>query len=814
MGSISSKTENNMDNLKLANKPAITNTIMDAAKSVAKTASANAAINTAFKRQDKQDKPSINSSNTNPKSSEYTSEYGTVQFISFWSTIYSRLAYFDDHQFLLYYTSIFGPIIPVSIMTQINEQVKKSPNGICNIDNDAEMLGLKEGQDYQYTTSNGTTQDLKVYKDIDGKLHVGFLPFAQEINRAIGEERASDGTDNCQFEFKYAVPNEQLVFASIATSNYGEIYVVGDKRMPNIVNVVFRGTYSSKSASSYTSPLSILPAFIGWASNTPEKYLFGIFKLISDIVHTLSETIIYVGNQINPTAGQGEMNILTTGHSLGGGLSTIFAYLWVAHITLQPEFIKNSAGKFNSNIACISIGSPRVMDKELSALFCCLTSNNKLNHKCASNSTIQHTISNEKITGRILYYRVTSYNDPVPALPNHSTFVHPCSSSEKSSSAETNELNADLRKQVTTDCFVQISNSVSNRCRMKSGANGLANYKSKLAITPNYKLQLACVNTKEGRKKNKLGITESPKLANLMGYHTMYLGIIFINALSLSSFMSSMVTEKEIKRNNKDTVCRLTIYPTYNHDYSKAGVIFFNLANTRGEIVQIDNVDTMLENDATANATANATAPSIAPAKKVSTFNKLKILLSSNKPMPIAEDKLVGNFTFTDMIEHCSDYDILTKPTSTEYQALYQFKIKGREASFVGNDASMNVNAATNSNAPTNTNAPTNRPTNSNAPTNTNAPTNRPTNSNTNAPTNSNTNAPTNIPTNRPTNSNTNAPAKDGLLMEETKTNSEPLKEATIGGNKRKTLKSKRYKAKSKKYRSKSKRITAKMRSR
>ena len=46
---------------------------------------------------------------------------------------------------------------------------------------------------------------------------------------------------------------------SISTSNYGGYYILVDSRMPDSIFVVFRGTYSAKSAGSYTKPSSLIP---------------------------------------------------------------------------------------------------------------------------------------------------------------------------------------------------------------------------------------------------------------------------------------------------------------------------------------------------------------------------------------------------------------------------------------------------------------------------------------------------------------------------------------------------------------------------
>ena len=47
-------------------------------------------------------------------------KYGNQHFISFLSSIFARLAYFDDNQFLKKYNAIMGQVVHPNIMTAIN----------------------------------------------------------------------------------------------------------------------------------------------------------------------------------------------------------------------------------------------------------------------------------------------------------------------------------------------------------------------------------------------------------------------------------------------------------------------------------------------------------------------------------------------------------------------------------------------------------------------------------------------------------------------------------------------------------------------
>ena len=161
--------------------------------------------------------------------------------------------------------------------------------------------------------------------------------------------------------------------------------------MPNVVIVSFRGTYSAKAAGSYVKPSSINPTLsniinllttpLGKKGKTDkflkEYCLFGINKLLMDVIHNIMNSITYVASKIkeeNPDNNQtNKTRIITTGHSLGGGLASLFAYYYATRICKVDDFKKN----FNKDIVCLSLGSPRVFGKETSQLFCWLTKNNE-----------------------------------------------------------------------------------------------------------------------------------------------------------------------------------------------------------------------------------------------------------------------------------------------------------------------------------------------------------------------------------------------------------------------------------------------------
>jgi len=614
---------------------------------------------------------------------DFTENYGTINMISFLCAIWSRLAYMNDHQYLGHYEKIFGPIIPDELMQMINVQI--TTKGIQGILNDAEMFGLTGLQE---------KWGLKTFpsKAEFGGTGLQFLPWAQRVNQTNGEERLSPTVPNCDVEVSLTNPDDNLVFVSIATSNYGEIYVTGDKRMPNLVVVTFRGTYSAKSAGAYTKFSSMTPI---WSASlnelakelngkNHETFIFGIYKILMEISHVLMDSINYVAQKINPTGEPGTTQLLTTGHSLGNALSTIFAYVYVAHISSLPNH-KQLYPQLNENIACIGLGGPRVFGAELANIFCCLTTTPQGR---AYDSAFCEVILNglkehqgregadqNDVVGRITYLRITSYNDPVPALPSNkvSKFVHPCS--------DTVVTGIFRREDTNEDCLVQIANSFSSRCR------GI-----RLAMTYDYKLPLNCVDSKEKRLSSQ---SKSPVLVpNVMGYHTQYLGVSFIGGLSLTQvvgFEISRVEKSVGTAKSGDTVCRLIFYPAISNDIKTASVAFYDLVPKRshglGEKDQELEKAEELEPDAeTLGAINEADKPKQKITSTTSSSNTTLALLKNislkETKVRVPEDYLDTEGVFERLLASSKTYDILQKSPPLKYEELIDDAPVGKDVSF------------------------------------------------------------------------------------------------------------------------------------
>ena len=598
--------------------------------------------------------------NNNP-SKGFTDDYGAVNMISFLSSVWSRLAYMNDHDYLGHYSQIFGPIIPNEMLTEMNA------NANNNIFNDTETFNLN-GEFEKYglkTYMRGSDDNVNQF----GNVGLQFAPWAQKINQINGEERFGETESmfklfskqmsselkskltNCNANLEQIQPDNNIVFVSIATSNYRNIYITGDKRMPNIVLVTFRGTYSLKSARSYLRPNSIHPVLsnmidllttdVNNNSNNKkeleEAFLFGIDKLLMDVIHDIIQAIKYVSEKIKNgvTTSQEQTRIITTGHSLGGGLCTLFAYYCCTR-----RIFEDDDKLFNKDIVCLSLGSPRVFGKDTSRLFCWLTKNNEDNQDLITQEAniygldIKEVLKN--IQSRILYLRITSYYDPVPGLPSKAItpFYHPCS--------KTNYLSEEARKNITVDCLVQVSNGSSTRCIPKqSTTNGLS-------MTNDYNLPLNCVNIKERKKTGSatIGLTGLSGILIRLPYHCHYLGINYIRGVSLTNVISEI---NRYPNFNGDTVCRICVYPEVNDNVLFGSVVFYNLNKNRSINVD-DTIEATIDTDKADNSNGNKSGD---------------VELTSFKPQD------GGNYTYSeDVFDNQDFFNDLIKNKSNPYQLL------------------------------------------------------------------------------------------------------------------------------------------------
>ena len=460
--------------------------------------------------------------------------FGDIPFIVFYDTVLSRLAYSTSNSFLQSYIEIFGPIIPVSLMNNINNA------SITNIFNPDTYKISGDIPSYSYNS----------------KKYVDFTSMAEKVNAVTNKfYQAQPGSVQKGGVNEIKGSNYSVAYISISTSNYGGYYILVDTRMPNSIFVVFRGTYSAKSAGSYSKPTSIVPYAIA-KDLTPEQLktklakdqgkmygvLTGVNKILDDVYHTIIQSMMYLANTYLKPTTPNSIKVFTTGHSLGGGLCTLFANDWFETAQIPPY---NAApfNVFSKRICCVSIASPRVMSPGLSNNFCEKTQ--------------------EKY---IMYRRITNRGDPVPAMPQKSYtgmsegFQHPCSAKKFSSTQ---------RNVISLDCGSAMQ--------------------ARPTPMPVYTKSLDCRNTKTSMFQ---GNVSGNPLA-----HTMYLYINFVTAVPVSEFISSslpsMVKKRptEIQRTPKGaTVTRIilgSVEERNNESNIEFKSAFFNLNDLRPKDKQV-----------------------------------------------------------------------------------------------------------------------------------------------------------------------------------------------------------------------------------
>ena len=446
--------------------------------------------------------------NTINNMSRKPDKYGDLHFISFLGSVLARLAYLDDNKFLNSYNSIMGPIIHPQILQGIN---KVGSGNLSELLDDQKIFGLNKGpndifKNYEY--------------QFNGKNYIDFigLNMPQNVNIINGDLQ---GNKTVPVPGQ-PTPSESVKYISIGWSNYGEIYVVADKRMPNTLFLLFRGTYSAKTAALYSKPTSIVPLTVcNDSTGKPEQFLYGIIKPTSEMIHTIIESMRYLATDFLGATQMNSVKIFTTGHSLGGAMCTDFTYLWMGIKKTAPY----NAAPYNvlaDNIICISLGSPRCLSSSVAQKFCNFVKQKK-----------------------ILFLRITTRGDPVPALPPKTGFQHPCSDDDN------------MRKVISEDCNETLI--------MRPAPN------------VNYAGNLDCQNYKT-----------RAYIPNVLS-HTIYLDILYTKAVDVGKFLKGIGIAQEVLRGpGGSTICRLIMGQTANYK-----VIFFDVNKAR-EVA--NNLDVQIDN--------------------------------------------------------------------------------------------------------------------------------------------------------------------------------------------------------------------------
>ena len=252
----------------------------------------------------------------------------TNNFISFLSCIMSRMAYLKMPDMFQKYTMI---------MNTIPNEILKSIKNLKNEENIFEDTKVFSSMDDSYFKQTQNHKYIDIIK----------LKLPQQMNAIISKNIA-----NLQ-----EIKNPNVKIIEITNSNENKVFIIGDKNI-NSIFVVFRGTDSLKAMTSWANlfkDIKIQPC-----RESKNKFLMGIFKLCIETIHTIYYSVCYLANDFLDSKEKNSIKIFTTGHSLGGGLSTIFAYLWVG---LKYKNIEKKASYISDKIVCIPLASPRVFNE-------------------------------------------------------------------------------------------------------------------------------------------------------------------------------------------------------------------------------------------------------------------------------------------------------------------------------------------------------------------------------------------------------------------------------------------------------------------
>ena len=232
-----------------------------------------------------------------------------IPFISFICCILSRLSYFKNNKFLNKYNNIFNNNI---ISNHLLKNIASTKlNNIFNLKN----IPIKD--------------------------------YATKINKIMNNHRRDIKTSN------------NMKYISISTSNYSSIYIVADKNM-NSIFVIFRGTSSIKSMTSYFKLSSLKPHHI--CNSCKAGFNLGIYKITCEVINTIMESIYYLVHDFLKSTKENRVKIFSTGHSLGV-MSMIFSYNYIGMMNNKKSIYSSKKYSILDNkICCITFGAPRVMN--------------------------------------------------------------------------------------------------------------------------------------------------------------------------------------------------------------------------------------------------------------------------------------------------------------------------------------------------------------------------------------------------------------------------------------------------------------------
>lgn len=328
-------------------------------------------------------------------------EYGKVPFITFICVILSKLAYLPDCGFLPRYEQIFGQKKIANLSRYCNNgqpfikldsdiEYNPIPTSIFNAIKNANIEDIFKDQKIFKKC-----QDITFYTDsASNEKFVDFIKYAEFFNILNGSTNKKKTKE--RLEGGGGSKNEYVQYISLAWSNYSMIYVVADKRC-NTIFIVYRGTASFKGITSYVN-------FNTFNKNGPcdsdEAFIPGIFKITTEAIHTLLESVSYLATHFLKATMNNSVKVIATGHSLGGAMASIFAYLYTGiRNSNNDKNLGNNLSVLSKQIVCISVGAPR----------------------CINDATLKrfnHFINQNLI----MYRRLVTKGDPVPQMPHKAYF--------------------------------------------------------------------------------------------------------------------------------------------------------------------------------------------------------------------------------------------------------------------------------------------------------------------------------------------------------------------------------------------------------
>ena len=214
-------------------------------------------------------------------------------FFSFLSCVMARLAYLKMPEVFQKYTLIMDTI-PDKMINSIKHLKNQD-----DIFNDEIIFSNMEEQHFK---------QIGEHKFID----IIKLELPQKINKIMTKKITNLQTTK----------NNNVKIIEITDSNENKVFVIADKKL-NSIFVLFRGTESIKASASWLNLFRDLPTKP--CNNSKNKFLTGIFKLCIENIHTIYYSVCYLANDFLKSKSKNSVKIFTTGHSLGGGLTTIFS---------------------------------------------------------------------------------------------------------------------------------------------------------------------------------------------------------------------------------------------------------------------------------------------------------------------------------------------------------------------------------------------------------------------------------------------------------------------------------------------------------